>query len=515
VFTGTEDDPETLKTLADLGYKEGHAVSAVVRGWHHGRYRAMRSARARELLTELMPRLLSALAKTANADAAFLNFDAFLKQLPAGVQLFSLFQNNPDLLGLVATVMGTAPRLAAYLASNPALLDGVLAGGFFERPPSAAEMAKDLDERLAQARDFEDTLEIARRFLNDLRFRIGILTLNGMLDADASGRALTDGAEVLIRRLLDDIRRPFEATHGRVPGGTFAVLALGKVGSRELTESSDLDLVFVYEADAGAERSEGAKPLAVSQYYARLAQRLITALSSPTSEGTLFAVDMRLRPSGNAGPIAVSLDGYRRYHAEDAWTWEHMALTRARPIAGDAALMERLAAAVAEIVCRPRDDRQLLADVADMRRRVREAHPGLSPWDVKYRRGGLVDVEFIAQYLILAAAARHPEVISGSTAVAYERLAAAGAIAPDAAATLKVADRLWRTLQGLLRLTVAGPFQETDAPEGLKAVLARATGADDFAALKAAMEAAAAGVVRLYDALIERPAGARTPRAAP
>ncbi|HTI86086.1 MAG TPA: bifunctional [glutamine synthetase] adenylyltransferase/[glutamine synthetase]-adenylyl-L-tyrosine phosphorylase [Alphaproteobacteria bacterium] len=515
VFTGTEDDPETLKTLAGLGYKDGHAVSAVVRGWHHGRYRAMRSARARELLTELMPRLLSALAKTANADAAFLNFDAFLKQLPAGVQLFSLFQNNPDLLELVATVMGTAPRLAAYLASNPALLDGVLAGGFFEPPPSAAEMAKDLDERLVQARDFEDTLEIARRFLNDLRFRIGILTLNGMLDADTSGRALTDGAEVLIRRLLDDVRRTFEAAHGRVPGGAFSVLALGKLGGRELTESSDLDLVFVYEADAGVERSDGAKPLAVSTYYARLAQRLITALSSPTSEGTLFAVDARLRPSGNAGPIAVSLDGFRRYHTEDAWTWEHMALTRARPVAGDGPLCERLAATVTEFVSRPRDQTRVLADVADMRRRIREAHPGLSPWEVKYRRGGLVDVEFIAQYLILAAAARHPEVISGSTAVAYEKLAAAGAIASDAAATLKVAGRLWRTLQGLLRLTVEGPFQEADAPEGLKAVLARATGAEDFAALKAAMEETAGEVARQYDALIERPAGARTPRAAP
>ncbi|MGE5537244.1 MAG: bifunctional [glutamine synthetase] adenylyltransferase/[glutamine synthetase]-adenylyl-L-tyrosine phosphorylase [Gemmatimonas sp.] len=516
VFTGTEDDPETLKTLAGMGYKDGHAVSAVVRGWHHGRYRATRSARARELLTELMPKLLSSLAKTANADAAFLNFDAFLKQLPAGVQLFSLFQNNPELLDLVATVMGTAPRLAAYLAGNPALLDGVLAGRFFEPPPSAEQMAGELDVRLAQARDFEDTLEIARRFLNDLRFQIGILTLNGMLDADASGRALTDAAEVLIRRLLGDVRAPFEGTHGRVPGGAFAVLALGKLGGRELTESSDLDLVFVYDADGAAERSDGAKPLAVSQYYARLAQRLISALSAPTSEGTLFAVDMRLRPSGNAGPIAASLDAFRRYHAESAWTWEHMALTRARAVAGDPALVERLSATVEDILSRPRDPGRVLADVADMRRRIREAHPGSSPWDVKYRRGGLVDVEFIAQYLILVAAARHPEAISGSTAVAYERLAAAGAIASDAATTLRTAGRLWRTLQGLLRLTVEGAFREDEAPEGLKAVLARATGTGDFAALKAAMEDTAAAVVGLYDALIERPAGGQTAsRAAP
>jgi glutamate-ammonia-ligase adenylyltransferase len=513
VFTGTEDDPETLKTLARLGYKDGHAVSGVVRGWHHGRYRSMRSARARELLTELMPALLGALARTANADTAFLNFDAFLKELPAGVQLFSLFQANPELLDLVAMVMGTAPRLAAYLAANPALLDGVLAGRFFEPPPSADEMTRELDVRETQARDFEDTLEIARRFANDLRFRIGVLTMNGMLDVDTAGRALSDGAVVLIRRLLRDVVASFEAAHGRVPAGEFAVLALGKLGGCELTESSDLDLVFVYDADSAAERSDGPKPLAVSQYYARLGQRLISALTAPTSEGTLFAVDMRLRPSGNAGAIAASLDAFRQYHRENAWTWEHMALTRARVIAGDppddtpGGLGAKVAAEIARQVARPRDAQALLGDVAAMRRRIRESHPGSSPWDVKYRSGGLVDVEFIAQYLILANAARHPEAISGATAVAYERLAAAGAIDDGTATTLRNAGRLWRTLQGLFRLTVEGPFDESKAPEGLKAVLARAAGASDFAALRAAMEDTAAEVARLYDALIEQPAG--------
>jgi [glutamine synthetase] adenylyltransferase / [glutamine synthetase]-adenylyl-L-tyrosine phosphorylase len=510
VFTGTEDDPETLKTLARLGYRDGHAVSTAVRGWHHGRYRAMRSARAREILTELMPALLGALAKTANADAAFLNFDAFLKALPAGVQLFSLFHANPELLDLVANVMGTAPRLASYLAANPALLDGVLAGRFFEPPPGADEMADELDIRLAQARDFEDTLEIARRFANDLRFQVGVLTLNGMLDADTAAHALSDGAEVLIRRLLRDIVAAFEAVHGRVPGGSFAVLALGKLGGRELTESSDLDLVFVYDATPGAEHSDGPKPLAVSQYYARLGQRLISALSAPTSEGTLFAVDMRLRPSGNAGPIAASFDAFTQYHHEHAWTWEHMALTRARAIAGDPGLCARVVAAIAGLMARPRDGRKLLGDVAEMRRRIRETHPGASSWDVKYRSGGLVDVEFIAQYLILADAARHPEVISGATAVAYQRLASAGAIEAGAAATLRNAGRLWRTLQGLLRLTVEGAFEQSKAPEGLKAILARAAGANDFAALAATMEKTAADVARLYDALIERPAGGAT-----
>ena len=516
VFTGTEDDPETLKTLAKLGFKDGGSVAAVVRGWHHGRYRATRSERAREILTELMPALLAALGRTANPNIAFHNFDEFLKRLPAGVQLFSLLHANPampvkvGLLDLVAEIMGNAPRLASYLSSNPALLDGVLVGSFFDPPPSAAEMTAEFDQRLQQANDFEDILEIARRFANDLRFRVGVQMLKGMIEIDAAGCALTDCAETMVRRLFQEITSQFARTHGRVPGGGFAVIALGKLGGRELTERSDLDFVFVYDADPLAERSDGPKPLAIPDYYARLSQRLISALSVPTSEGTLFAVDMRLRPSGGAGPVASSLAAFVRYYRDQAWTWEFMALTRARVIAGDPDLGNRVTAAIAETIGRSRDSRALAADVADMRRRVHETHPGNSPWAVKYGVGGLVDIEFIAQYLILANAARHPDVVSSTTDIAYQRLAAVKAIASDAASTLRDAGRLWRTIQGLLRLTVEGPFDETKASDGLKAVLAEATGAKDFTALMATMEKTAKQVTHLYRALIERPAAEAT-----
>ena len=512
VFTGTEDDPETLKTLAKLGFKDGSAVSAVVRGWHHGRYRATRSARAREILTELMPALLAALGRTANPDIAFHNFDEFLKRLPAGVQLFSLLHANPafpakaGLLDLVAEIMGNAPRLASYLSANPSLLDGVLIGSFLEPPPSADEMAVDFDQRLEQANDFEDILEIARRFANDLRFRVGVQMLKRLIDIDGAGRALSDCAETMVRRLLREIIGTFEQTHGRITGGGFTVLALGKLGGRELTERSDLDFVFVYDADPATERSDGTKPLAVADYYARLSQRLISALTVQTSEGTLFAVDMRLRPSGGAGPVASSLPAFVRYYRDHAWTWEFMALTRARVIAGDPELGNRVTTMITEAVGRSRDPRALAADVADMRRRVHDAHPGDSLWAIKYGTGGLVDIEFIAQYLILANAAKHPDVASGTTDVAYQRLAAMGAIKSDAASALRDAGRLWRTIQGLLRLTVEGPFDETEASAGLKAILADAAGAKDFAALKATMEKTATEVARLYHALIEQPA---------
>ena len=256
-------------------------------------------------------------------------------------------------------------------------------------------------------------------------------------------------------------------------GGAFAVMALGKLGGRELTERSDLDFVFVYDAAPGAERSDGARPLAVPEYFARLSQRLISALSAPTSEGTLFAVDMRLRPSGGSGPVASSLEAFRRYYSEQAWTWEFMALTRARVVAGEPGLAARLEEAIHEAVCRPRDGRAVVKDVADMRRRIHEAHPSNSLWAIKYGRGGLVDVEFIAQYLILVHAARHRNVVSGNTATAFERLTSVGALDPEAALILYNAGRLWRTLQGLLRLTVEGPFEEEEASAGLKGVLAQ------------------------------------------
>ncbi len=199
VFTGAEDDPETLKTLAAMGFKDGSAISAVIRGWHHGRYRAMRSARARELLTELMPALLGALGQTANPDAAFMNFDEFLKRLPAGVQLLSLFHANPGLLKLLAEIMGSAPRLATYLSANPSLLDAVLSDGFEEVLPDAEALSAELDTRLHQARDFEDVLEITRRFANDHKFRVGIQTLRARIDVDKQGAALADIADTVLR----------------------------------------------------------------------------------------------------------------------------------------------------------------------------------------------------------------------------------------------------------------------------------------------------------------------------
>jgi glutamate-ammonia-ligase adenylyltransferase len=506
VFTGTEDDPDTLDTLAKMGFTNGAAVSAAIRGWHHGRYRATRSARARELLTELMPTLLDALGKTTNPDAAFMNFDAFLKGQPAGVQLLSLLNANPGLLDLLAEVAGSAPRLAAYLTANPSLLDGVLSAGFFDIPPGGEVLSGYLAGALEQARDFEDVLEISRRWTNDRKFQVGVQIMRNNIDADGAGVALADIAETVLASLFATVREEFAGHHGDFGDGAMAVVGLGKLGGRELTENSDLDLLFVYDNPRGLEQSDGQRPLAVSKYFARLSQRLISALSALTSEGRLYEVDMRLRPAGNAGPIASSFEGFGKYQREAAWTWEHMALTRARVVAGGEVLTARLEAAIGEILTASRDEAKLVVDVADMRERLERGHPPGPIWDIKYFRGGLIDVEFIAQYLQLRHAHQEPGVLSTATVGALERLGDAGFLEADTARFLIGANRLWRNVQGVLRLTVAGTFDEADAPVGLKTTLARAAGASSFAALKDEMAATAEKVRALFTELIEEPA---------
>ncbi|MEE8516569.1 MAG: bifunctional [glutamine synthetase] adenylyltransferase/[glutamine synthetase]-adenylyl-L-tyrosine phosphorylase [Alphaproteobacteria bacterium] len=503
VFTGIEDDPDTLETLRTLGFRESAKVLDLIRGWHRGRTRATRSARARELLTELMPSLLEAFSKTAQPDAALFNFDRFLKAMPTGVQLLSLFYANPSLLDLVAEIMGMAPRLAGYLSHNPSLFDAVLSAGFFEPLPGPDILDGELTEALEQARDYEDVLELARRWANDRKFRCGVQILRHSLDADGAGVALANIADTILRRFLAITTEQIAANHGEIKDGVMCVVALGKLGGLELTGNSDLDLLFVYDAPGGLEMSDGNTPLAVSQYYARLGQHLISAISAPTSEGRLFEVDMRLRPAGNAGPIVSSFEAFMQYQRESAWTWEHLALTRARVVSGPESLGRRLRDGIHDILTQRRDDAKLVEDVADMRRRVERGHPAQSIWEIKYLRGGLVDVEFIAQYLQLRHACDHPEILSGSTVEALTRIGEAGLLDAAEVAALIRANRLWRNLQGMLRLTYEGKFNEEVVPGGLKALLAEATDNASFKTLKEDMEATAAEIHAIYRCLID------------
>ena len=513
VFTGKEVDPDTLATLRTMGFKTPAPVADAIRGWHHGRIRATRSSRARELLTELTPALLRVLGKTADPDFAFTRFDEFLGRLPAGVQLFSLFQHHPDLLQLVAEIMGESPQLAVQLARRPLLLDGVISGAFFIPLPNDERglrraLTRDLGLSVARARDYEDVLDLTRRWANDRKFQIGVQLLQGRIEGARSGRHFSAVADIVIAALLPRVEEEFARQHGQIPGGRFVVLGLGKLGSSELNQLSDLDLIFVYSVPDDADTSDGPKPLPYTTYYARLGQRLINALQAPTGEGNLYEVDMRLRPSGNAGPIASRLDGFLKYHADQAWTWERMALTRARAVAGDAGFAREVEAAIKEILIKPRDADRLLLDVDDMRQRIEKAHPKPKPWDAKHRRGGLVDLEFIAQYLQLRVGPEDGSVLATATAASFRRLVTARRLDPEVGAELLDGLHFWHQIQGVLRVALGKEVDQSGAPDILARALARATGAKDAARAHERLDEMAARGFALYDRLVARPAAA-------
>ncbi len=508
VFTGTDEDPETVRTLEQMGFPNGAAVSGQIRAWHHGRYRATRSARARELLTELMPRLLSTLGQTADPETAFRRFDDLLRALPAGVQFFSLLYSNPALLDLIAEVMGTAPLLAEQLARRPALLDGVLAAGLYDANADRATLSSDLDRQLGLASDFQDALDVLRRWTKDQQFQIGVRILRGTLDGDAAGPILADVADCALSALFPRVVSEFQLQHGKLPGRGMTLLALGKLGSREMTMTSDLDLVFIYDIpenipDWDTVQSDGAKPLAPIQYYARLAQRLINAITAPTGEGRLFEVDMRLRPSGNSGPIASGLAPFERYQMSEAWTWEHMALTRARVIAGDESLGKDTIAMLQRILCQKRDPHKLRIDILDMRRRMAGQYRTDDMWDLKHARGGQVDIDFIAQYLILKNAAEFPDIVAGDPVIALGQAHLLGLIDPAVGDKLIQAAQLWHRLQQVIRLIVAEKLVEERLGAPAKKHLAQIAGEPDFSALKALVMEQQAIVFSCFESIFE------------
>lgn len=481
IFTGVEDHAETLSTIEKLGFRRADFVSQTIRGWHHGRIRAMRSERARELLTRLTPRLLRALAAAGDPDQAFARFASFFAGLSAGVQILSLLEARPAFLDLLARLLTLAPRLADALARRPALLDALIEPRFgvplAQDEPGA--FARLLADRLTGAESFEAKLNAARRFQREEAFRIGVQVLEGVANAQDAGAAYADLAEACVRAMADAALGEVERMYGPQPGA-FVVLALGKFGGRELAEGSDLDVMVVYDAPADADSAR----LTAGEYYARVTQRLISALSAPTEEGELYEIDTKLRPSGSKGPVAVRLSSFERYYAEEAWTWELQALTRLRVVAGNGALADRVLASAQATLTQPRDASKIYSDVARMRGLMERERSGRNAWDLKLAPGGFVDIEFIAQALQLTAAAVTPGVLSAHSGDALDRLAAAGALAPDAHARLTEAWRLLSDLQQVLRICVAGDFKPIDAPEPLRTRLTVLAAVADFEALE-------------------------------
>ncbi len=365
---------------------------------------------------ELLPVIIDQFARAEHPDAAFAAFDRFLAGLRAGGRLLSLLRQNPELIRFVVLILGVAPRLADILAQHPHLIDPLIDPSFFGALPDAAKLESELARRLGDTRGYEDVLDAIRLFGQEHMFLIGARILSGSVSAEAAGEVFARLADVLIRAVHRQVEDDFVASHGRIRGQQTAIVALGRLGAREMTANSDLDLIVIYDFDQENPSSDGPRPLYGAQYFARLTQRLISALTVQTNYGVLYHVDMRLRPSGRAGPLATQIDGFESYQERDAWTWEHMALTRARVVSAPPAFAARVEAVIRRALCRKRDPRAVAAAVIEMRAAIAKEKGDANPWDLKYAAGGLVDIEFIAQYLQLVHAAATPDILDTSTA---------------------------------------------------------------------------------------------------
>lgn len=511
VFVGDTPGPDTVATLSELGFTDPERVFNIVRSWHHGRYRATRSTASRERLTLLLPQLLQSFSKSADPDAALTGFDTFLAGLPAGLHLFGLLRANPQLQDMLAKVLGSAPALAKHLARKPALIDSLLSPDFFEPLPKRDSLIEEFDAQVDSARSYEEELDLLRRSVHDRHFQAGVQMLLGLASEETLGRRLSDIADAALSIVLLRAEAEFAKRHGRIEGGAFAMVELGKLGSREMTFTSDLDLVFIYRVPEGTLGSDGEKQLDPTTYYNRLSQRLVNAITAPTAEGTLYAVDMRLRPAGNAGPIASSFSAFERYHREEAWVWEHMALTRARVLSTDQAFREEIAATIRERITTKQDPARLLTQVAEMRERLERDKPAQGDWDLKMRPGGLLDCEFLAQYWQLAYGHAHPEFLQGSTEEVFKAIDAAEILPDEDLEELIGAVRFLRRLQGYMRLTLGETPGEVDvaaAPQAIRDGMTKACGALDFGWLQDTLEEVAHVVAEARDRHISGPARA-------
>jgi [glutamine synthetase] adenylyltransferase / [glutamine synthetase]-adenylyl-L-tyrosine phosphorylase len=476
---------ETFERLTQMGFRRPAAVVDAVQTWQTGHYRALRGEQARSNLIELTPVILDQFSRAENPDAAFAAFDRFLAGLRAGGRFFSLLRQNPELIRFVALILGTAPRLADILAQNPHFIDPLVEPGFFGSVPDEGRLRAILERSLEDARSSETLLDAIRLFGQEHMFLIGARILSGSLTAEQAGDVFARLADVLLRAVHRWVEADFAAAHGRVRGGQSAVVALGRLGAREMTAGSDLDLIVIYDFDPEHPLSDGARPLHGTQYYARLTQRMISALTVQTNYGVLYPVDMRLRPSGRSGPVATQIDGFKNYQESEAWTWEHMALTRARVVSGSPDFINRVETTIRDVLCRKRDADATAAHVVEMRGAIAKEKGDADSWDLKYASGGLIDIEFIAQYLQLAHAAATPEILDTSTARVLQRAAQLGLLEPDDAEVLRPAVRLFHALTQILRLCLPTAFDPKSASPGVLELLARAADLPDFAALSA------------------------------
>lgn len=501
VFTGVEDHPGTLETLAGLGFSRGSDVSAAIRRWHTGAMRATRTERARILLTKLVPPLLTALSKAGAPDEAFFAFEGFLSRLPSGVQIFSLFLNNLDVFDDLIRIMTISPYLGRELSRRFNFIERLIDNEWAAPPPDPATHDAACAKAASDARNYEQALNAVRRWAGEQKFQIAAqLSVDLLLPVEAS-RNLTAIADACIKALTPAALEEMQRQHGAI-GGEMAVVALGRLGAGEMSVTSDIDLMFIYDAPPDA-MSDSARPLGPVEYYTRLVRRLVTALSAATEEGALYDVDMQLRPSGAAGPAAVSLSAFRRYYSEEAWTWEVMALTKARAINPISALGQSITAEIEEVLQRQHLPAKVAADVAEMRGRLLEVKPAANVWDVKHIRGGQTDLAFICQYLTLATAGRlglppqHP-------GKAFAWFAKHGELAQEEALQLEKAHSVFESLLQVSRAATGGVFAPKNAGKALCHRMAAICGEKTIVRAEQALTKLQLGVDQSFEQIIGR-----------
>ncbi len=494
-FTGVDNDPETIAALKALGFERPEQIADAFRRWHAGETRATRSTRARALLARVTPQLIEALARAGAPDDAFAAFDGFLRGLPAGVQIFSLFLNRPDVFDRLIRIMTASPYLAREVARRAHLAESLIESRWPDAAPSAEMLRGKLAARLAAADDHEQILNGVRRWASEESFSISAQLLADLIRPDDAAARFTAVAETSLAELYDAAVAETERQFGRIDG-EIAIIALGRLGAKAMTAASDVDLMFVYEAAENARATGDAKLDAVT-YFARLVRRYLAAVTTPTEEGVLYEADMQLRPSGAKGPAAVSLAAFRQYYGADAWTWELMALTKARVIAGGEAIARRVEAEISAVMARPRDPATCARDVDAMRERLKSAKPAIGPWDLKAVVGGFVEIDFTVQYLILT----HPLAMAGAIRSdlpsAINALEAGGVLSAAQAADLREASRLFEAAHQMSRAATGGVFAPGAAGDQVRRMMAAIFGGTSLEAAETklvALEAAARNV---------------------
>ncbi|HUO00118.1 MAG TPA: bifunctional [glutamine synthetase] adenylyltransferase/[glutamine synthetase]-adenylyl-L-tyrosine phosphorylase [Bradyrhizobium sp.] len=502
-FSAGPEDQRLLAHLTSLGFRKPIAVAATVQQWMSGDYRVFRVEATRAAFVEFVPALIAGLANAEEPDDAVAAFDRFLQALQRGGRLISLLSQNKELVALVALILGAAPRLGDMLARQPQIMDGLIDPRFFGAMPDQQELSVRLADTLRDTDSYEEFLDRLRLFGQESLFLIGTRILSGTVSASQAGVAFADVAEGIVDTVHGLVTERFATQHGRIKNQQTAILAMGKLGSREMTATSDLDLILLYDFDDEQPDSDGAKSLHGAHYFARFTQRLISAFTTRTNYGVLYEVDMRLRPSGRAGPVASRLDSFSQYQELEAWTWEHMALTRARVISSSSDFRAKIEQIIREVLTRPRDAAVIATDVADMRRAVALEKGEDDVWDLKYAAGGMVDIDFIAQYLQLVHAAAKPDILDVSTVQVLDNAVRLCVLPQSSAEILRTAARLYNNLTQILRLCVSGKFNPETAGDDLLRVMSRAGDAPDFSSLEARVKETQAEVRRIFQAVVE------------